>query len=246
MTISAVGSIYDFRTVARANGTHKTTQIPAESAEPRQLDLFNAHVEPERGFVDQDGPENTNQQISCDSVADLLDRFFHDKIMRYDADRDGQLGPQEFYGDAGQFAGLDRDNDGFINAADLKQRFFEDNPEMREMAEGYTHELYDQILNHASADPRDLTAIVESFFSDFVGRHDRDGDGSLAAAEFPGSLDEFEKITGTLKYSIQQKDLVDQFAKENPDLVELQETMAELREMIKQQDMQSQHIDVYI
>jgi Ca2+-binding EF-hand superfamily protein len=250
MTITAISPIYDFRSVARTTGANRTSRTVPEqtpgSVVQDQLDLFEPEVREKPEQVTDRKQNGRTPAGEYYSVSDLLDRFFEDKLRRHDTDGDGRLGSWEFYGSDEQFAGLDRNEDGLIEASDLKRQFLEANPEIREMTDGFAHALYDRILNVEQADVQELSVQVESFFDEFIVRNDGDQDGYLTAVEFPGSLDEFKKIASSLKHGIRQEDLVEQFMTDNPDLVELHSTLAELRNMIKPQEVQPVHIDMYI
>ena len=245
MTIGAVSPVYEFRPFSRATEERSTARSPSgpRTAKPQQLDLFSTPTTP----ADEAKPPGKAvvKYGRGESVSDLFDRFFQDKIRRHDADRDGRLSREEFYGSEEQFAGLDEDQDGYIGAPDLKRQFLEANPEMREMVEGFAGRLYDQMLNSPSSDPEDLARIVEDFFADFVAQNDADNDGLLDADEFPGTGEEFRRIAEQVRHSIHQDDLIESFQRENPDLVQLRESLLELKEMVRPQQGRPQHIDVY-
>ena len=146
-----------------------------------------------------------------------------------------------------QISNLDLNEDGYISAADLKRQFMEANPEIREMSEGFAHELYNQILKSGNSGPEELARMVESFFADFVEQSDENQDGYLTAPEFPGTVNEFKNIAWTLKHGINQEDLIDSFRNDNPDLVELRESLLGLKNMAKQNnEVQPRHIDMYV
>jgi len=250
MIINAISPIYDFRSVSRAAGVNRTARTaPERTPEPAvqgQLDLFDPQVRQEPERVAERRQEAPQRETQHGTISDLLDRFFQDKIQRYDTDQDSRLGIWEFYGSDEQFAGLDQNDDGLVDASDLKRQFLEANPEIQEMTDGYAHALYDEILNAEGANAQGLAARVESFFDDFITRNDRDQDGYLTAVEFPGTLDEFKKMANSLKHGINREDLVEQFLADNPNLVELQETLVELKNMVRPQEVQPLHVDMYI
>jgi hypothetical protein len=247
MTISAISPIYDFKQFSQAAGERHVARA-AFTSEPteHQLDLFDAQAMPSTKPAARRQDEAVEQKEQITSVSKLFDRFFQDKIDRFDTDEDGRLGAEEFYGSQEQFASLDLNEDGYISAADLKRQFMEANPEIREMSEGFAHELYDQILKSGNSGPEELARMVESFFADFVEQSDENQDEYLTAAEFPGTVNEFKNIAGALKHGVTQEDLIGSFHNDNPDLVELRESLLGLKDMVKQNnEVRPRHIDMY-
>lgn len=248
MTISAVTPIYDFRHVSRVTGERNTTR-PARSPEPakrHQLDLFDAQVMQSQQHDTQlpEGIAVLDEQLP--SISELFDQFFQNKIGRFDADEDGRLDTEEFYGSQEQFAGLDLDEDGYINAEDLKRQFMEANPGIHEMTEGYARGLYSRIMNTGDSDRDELTRMVETFFADLLEKNDENHDGYLAPLEFPGTVNEFKSIAGSLKHGLDQADMTESFLDDNPDLVELRESLLGLKEMIKPREVRPHHVDAYL
>jgi Ca2+-binding EF-hand superfamily protein len=245
MTINAISPIYDFRPASRVSETRPTARPAAkqETSKKQQLDLF----EPQAENIHHSDPHPATGAASGDqdSVGALLDQFFIDKVKRHDADRDGLLSQQEFYGSEEQFAILDEDEDGQVGAADLKRHFLAGKPEMREMAEGFTSRLYDQILNSVSDDSESLARTVEEFFTDIFERDGATGDGQLDVDEFPGTPEEFRQIAGENAETINRDDMVRHFHKGNPDLVELRQSLRQLKDMVRPAQARSRSIDTY-
>lgn len=249
MMINATAPVYNFRLFSPVV-SKRIASRPASgqnTAKPQQLDLFDAQPMPARQ-VDGEVRSRTESKVENSpggSVSDLIDRFYEDKIHRYDADRDGKLNRQEFFGDKEQFAELDEDKDGFVQASDLKKQFLDANPEMREMAEGYASKLYDQLLNSPLSGPEELPRIIEDFFADFVARNDTEHNGHLHLDEFPGTEEEFVQIAGLSKLTLSQEDLVESFTMNNPDPVELRESLLRLKGIVDKQQARSRSVDMY-
>jgi len=245
MTIESIRPIYNFRLISRVLEPRSSARPAPDYVvnDQRQLDLFGNPI-----VADDDAPSSEPVEAEPDeepSVANLLEQFFEDKVRRYDYDEDGLLNRAEFAGSDEEFAVLDEDGDGIIKASDLQRQFMLENPEMHEMAEGFASRLYDQILYAPTSDPEELNGMVREFFTDLVQSEDRTGKGSLDSREFPGTLKEFQQIAGENSTSLTADQLFDNFMKNNPDLVELQDSLLQLRQMVLPPTVRPEQVDVY-
>jgi len=243
MNLNAVGVIYEFRPQFRGGETKIAAQTPRQSEKPRQLDLFELSSAQAEARENPPAPDWQNDQ--GDGVAAVLDRFVAEKVRRHDQDRDGRLSKAEFHGNEQEFAQLDEDGDGFIGAPDLKRQLLADNPQLRNMAEGFAGGLYNQIMNSPAAQPEELAKTVQSFFEGLVAQHDQDRDGVLRTEEFPGTQDEFQQVRPKAKDTVSADNLIAGFTQQNPDLVELRESLLQLKETVKPAEVRQMHLDLY-
>ena len=224
------------------NVTSRSSSEP-EPHKPRQLDLFEPSLV---AASTSDAPSSAvTERQRPDGVGGLLDRFFAEKVRRHDQDQDGCLSRTEFTGADEEFLRLDDDRDGFVGAPDFKRQFLADNPPLQGMAEGFAGQLYDNIMSSPSGDPAALGKIVEEFFADFVGRHDADQDGALRAEEFPGTENELRDALPRGKDALGVDDLVAGFQRQNPDLVELRESLLQLKETVQPAGVRPGQLDLY-
>ncbi len=241
MAVYGVAQIYSFRPLSRDGGTPTSDDSVDE---PKQLDLFHTPSVPET--PPEDETQSAQQVGMPDSVDALFDRFFAEQVSRHDRDGDNLLSKEEFFGDADEFARLDRDNDGFVAVADLKAAFLEDNSEVRQMIEGHAAKLYNRLINAPAADDDELSAMVKEFFVEFVQSHDTDEKGWLQFSEFPGSVEAFDRIARPDTAGVDSEDLINDFLSEHPDLTALRDSLAGLQQSTQPQRAPPAHIDTYL
>jgi len=244
MTIESIQPIYNFRSISRILEPRSSTRPAPDHVidDQRQLDLFGKPIVADEALPSEPIEAEPDEEPS---VANLLERFFEDKVRRYDYDEDGLLNRAEFAGTDEEFGVLDKDGDGLIKAGDLQRQFMHENPEMHEMAEGFASGLYDQILYASTSDPEELNGMVREFFTELVDSRDRTGNGSLTSREFPGTPEEFRQIAGEDNTRVTTDQLFNNFMKNNPDLVELQDSLLQLRQMILPPTVRPEQVDVY-